>query len=118
MREIKFRARDLVRNECVFWDEIKKSNSIFIWINAHNWGDKNISLEQYIGRNDENDVPIYENDVVENNGRRCRVEWFSSVAYCGWDLAYISGGTHDNVPNTDRLFDGWKVIGNIYEVKD
>lgn len=72
---------------------------------------------QYIGVDDKNGKEIYEDDIVRtNSGRICKVVWFSSPQYQGWDFEPIEA---KNPPPKEReLWVDLEVIGNVYENAD
>lgn len=63
---------------------------------------------------------IYENDVVETKyGRLCKVVWYSSNSYIGWDLEAITTKENLELPTPDG-WDLWKpsnltLMGNIHD---
>ena len=75
------------------------------------------TVGQYIGVPDKNGKEIYDGDIVRtNNGRLCKVVWFSSPQYQGWDLEPIEA---KNPPPKEReLWKDLEVIGNVYENAD
>ena len=70
----------------------------------------------YIGIKDKNNIKIFKDDIVRTkHGRLCRVVWFTSPNYNGWDLAPIEM----EHPAPDK-YDLWQpenleVIGNIFD---
>lgn len=72
---------------------------------------------QYIGVNDKNGKEIYEMDIVRtNSGRLCKVVWFSSPQYQGWDLIPIEA--KNPAPKERELWKDLEVIGNVHENSD
>lgn len=73
-----------------------------------------IAKVQFIGRNDEKGNEIYEDDLVKNStGRICRVVWFESPSFIGWDLKPVNA--KGLPPKPDDMWDGWEIVGNIFE---
>lgn len=70
----------------------------------------------YIGIEDKNGIKIFKNDIVKTkHGRLCKVIYFTSPNYIGWDLAPLE----IEHPDPDK-FDLWlpenlEVIGNVYD---
>lgn len=75
------------------------------------------TVGQCIGVDDKNGKEIYEDDIVRTrSGRICKVVWFSSSQYQGWDLEPIES---KNPPPKEReLWENLEVIGNVYENAD
>lgn len=65
----------------------------------------------WTGKLDRNNNEIYAGDLVRTPaGRLCKVVWFDSPEFCGWDLNAINSAGYP--PH------GWsdlKVVGNVYE---
>lgn len=123
-REIKFRAwnkekkimcYDKEDGEVDCWDGVFSSEVGLI--NRYlNLSDdlKSYEYMQYIGRKDINKKEIYEGDIVRtNSGRLCRVVWFSSPQYQGWDLEPIE--TKNPAPKEWNLWEYLEIIGNIFD---
>ena len=69
---------------------------------------------QYIGLPDKKGTEIYEHDIVRtNSGRLCKVVWFSSPKYQGWDLVPIEA--KNPAPEEWNLWEGLEVVGNIFD---
>lgn len=75
------------------------------------------TVGQYIGVDDKNGKEIYEDDIVRtNSGRLCKVVWFSSPQYQGWDLMPIE--TKNPAPAEVDFWNNLEVVGNVYENSD
>lgn len=124
MREIKFRAWNTEKKimcydnedcEATFWDGAYASDVGMI--NARlNMPDcmRKYEYMQYIGKTDINKKEIYEGDIVKtNSGRLCKVIWFSSPQYQGWDLVPIE--TINPIPKEWRIWENLEVVGNIFD---
>ena len=69
---------------------------------------------RYIGKKDCYGRMIFEDDIVRTNrGRLCRVKWFSSPSFIGWDLDPVE--TKNPQPREERLWKDMIVIGNIHD---
>lgn len=68
----------------------------------------------YTGLTDKNGKKIWENGIVKTNrGRLCKVIWFSSPKYQGWDLIPIE--TKNPSPSQWDIWEDLEFIGNIFD---
>lgn len=75
------------------------------------------TVGQYIGVDDKKGKEIYEDDIVRtSSGRICKVVWFSSPQYQGWDLKPIE--EKNTIPTEVEFWNDLEVIGNVYENAD
>ena len=126
-REVKFRAWNIEKkimcydNEdfsACYWDGSYSSEVGIIneYLNLPEHL-KTYEYMQYIGVKDKNGKEIYEDDIVRTKkGRLCKVVWFCSPQYQGWDLIAIE--TNNPYPEKWRLWEGLEVVGNVYENVD
>ncbi len=69
---------------------------------------------QYTGLTDNNKKKIWENDIVKtNSGRICKIIWFSSPQYQGWDLIPLE--VDNPAPSQFNLWSELEVIGSIFD---
>ena len=72
------------------------------------------TVSRYTGITDRNNVKIFENDIVKTKyGRLCKVIWFSSPSYQGWDLLPIES-EHEK-PSERDLWNNLEVVGNVFD---
>lgn len=90
MREIKFRVWDSKEKSMIEWDDIKASNSIFIWINANNRGTEH-PLMQYTGLHDKNGKEIYEGDIVKAKIYKPKEPVVGLVRYLTYTTHFTAG---------------------------
>lgn len=117
MREIKFRA----------WCETKKvmftpaDNTSFVihpdgMVETSTFGPIKPLLMQYTGLKDQNDVEIYESDLLKNkSGRICVVKWHEYAAM--FDCEPVVIVKNDNAGGfKNNCWSRWiEVIGNIHQ---
>lgn len=75
-----------------------------------------LTVTEFIGLTDKNDVKIYESDIVKTKyGRLCIVVWFSSPRFTGWDLIPIE--TEHHYPDEYDLWhsNNLEVVGNVFD---
>ena len=78
------------------------------------WACNSKTICQCTGLKDKNGKLIWENDIVKtNNGRLCKVFWFSSSLYQGYDLKPIE--SENPAPTKWNIWYDIEVIGNIFD---
>jgi|ERR1035437_5718411 uncharacterized phage protein (TIGR01671 family) len=104
MREIKFRAWDMINRVMIIPSEFDSNQPLMTWLGGNVYQDGVLhpyDMMQWTGLQDKNGNDIYELDVVKNNSHIFTVRWHDSLA------SY--GSLRKN--NARQL----EVIGNFYE---
>lgn len=113
MREREFKAWIKSKKKMINVSQINftRKNVSDEFFNYYNFDD--IELIEYIGREDENGVPIYEGDIVERKYNCGTYIERAIVKYSEERVGfYFDGFDYDLLINFGRNL---KVIGNIYE---
>lgn len=118
MRPIKFRAWDTLNKKMIYDVQFKREDRTFDqFLNTR------YAIMQFTGLHDTNNVPIFEGDIVVQDGYkwfddnkpnyRGTVEWI----YSQWQVL-PPGGINEGL-NDEGIDEGentdWEVLGNIYE---
>lgn len=99
MREIKFRAWEIVRNR--YYQDVQNVYDENIGDNFQNILDnEELIVEQYTGIKDKNGANIYENDIVKTSGSNIYV------------VEFFDGKFN---PISELESSDWEVIGNVHE---
>lgn len=139
-REVKFRGKRIDNGEWIFGGYANKDNKAYIIVkiryipDTRDWDTVEYyenhqtytlsfvevfqdTVGQYIGVTDKNGKEIYEGDIVRtNSGRLCKVVWFSSSQYQGWNLTPVE--TKNSAPTEVGFWNNLEVVGNVYENAD
>ena len=112
MREIKFRAWDVINKNMLFGNDILMKHTANGYV-SENWKHqeytgKNDILMQYIGLKDRNGIEIYEGDYLVLNKLNKSVY---TVCYSGNKFILDGVSIFDN----EHYFTEREIIGNIYE---
>lgn len=109
MREIKFRAWDIIRKEYVNLNEVMSSIPYYELF-CHTPDSLALNLEQFTGLKDRDCVDIYEGDILRVSGSVAEVKYRP-------DIAAFEGFTKlgPTVLSSRMIL---KIIGNIHENKE
>ena len=105
MREIKFRARNLVTGDVLTQLYM---GQCFQWVNQEH--QHNIIIEQFTGLQDKNGIDIYDGDVIPYRGKNYAVKYIAPCfTFEGCDEVFLH-----NVPELQDWSE-FEVIGNIHQ---
>jgi uncharacterized phage protein (TIGR01671 family) len=110
MREIKFRAWHRDAKEMLY-PENNRQDYVFYWEHEG----QPVEIMQFTGLKDKNGKEIYEGDIVSCAGNN---SMFGEVVFIDGSFKYINSGESNKDHNRGEyisLYNGDKVIGNIYE---
>ena len=111
MREILFRGKSPVTKEWVYGDLFQHGEQRFIMTGGHNIEVDPESVGQFTGLSDENDVKIFEGDIIKATftGKTMAVAWDSCFA------AFTIKNSRERygLPKYGAM--SYEVIGNIHD---